>query len=61
MQMELHFANGWCHPLQTRLASWHESAGYKLVKSISMSDMFPDLVTRLRKPCDPRVYQKPLL
>ncbi|KAM7189919.1 hypothetical protein V8F20_009946 [Naviculisporaceae sp. PSN 640] len=60
MQMELLFANGWHHPLKTRLAGWYERAGYKLVKSINMSDMFPDLATLLEKPCNLRVYQKRL-
>ncbi|KAM7215876.1 hypothetical protein V8F06_008732 [Rhypophila decipiens] len=61
MQMELLFANGWHHPLKTRLAEWYERAGYQLVRSINMVDMYPDLAELLEKPSDLRVYQKGLL
>ncbi|KAM7186136.1 hypothetical protein V8F33_011975 [Rhypophila sp. PSN 637] len=61
MQMELLFANGWYHPLKTRLAEWYERAGYQLARSINMVDMYPDLVELLEQPSDLRVYQKALL
>jgi len=60
MQMELLFANGWHHPLKTRLGEWYERAGYKLIRAIDMAEMYPDLATLLGRPCDLRVYQKPL-
>lgn len=60
MRMELLFANGWHHPLKTRLGEWYERAGYRLVRAIDMAEMYPDLAALLAKPCDLRVYQKPL-
>lgn len=58
MRMELLFANGWHHPLKTRLGEWYERAGYKLIDTIDMAKMHPNLAPLLEKPCDLRVYQK---
>lgn len=61
MQMELLYADGWHHPLKTRLGEWYERAGYEFVRSMSFAEMFPELSKLLDKPCNLRVYQKPLL
>ena len=60
MQLELLVPREWPHPSKEFLRGWYGRIGYRLVRTGSLADNYPQLAPLLATPCDLTVYEKPL-
>ena len=60
MQLELLVPRGWRHPSKEFLEAWYGRRGYRLIRTGSIDDAYPELAPLLATPCDLAVYEKPL-
>jgi ribosomal protein S18 acetylase RimI-like enzyme len=60
MQLELLVPRTWRHPSKVFLDDWYRRIGYRVIRTISLDDMYAELSPLLATPCELVVYEKPL-
>jgi GNAT superfamily N-acetyltransferase len=60
MQLELLVPRVGKHPNKVFLDDWYSRIGYRVVRTISLADAYPDLAPLLATECEFVVYEKPL-
>jgi ribosomal protein S18 acetylase RimI-like enzyme len=60
MQLELLVPRTWRHPTKVFLDDWYRRIGYRVIRRISLDDMYAELSPLLATPCELLVYEKPL-
>jgi GNAT superfamily N-acetyltransferase len=60
IQLELLVPRGWRHPSKEFLEAWYGRRGYRIARTTSIEDAYPQLAPLLATPCDLVVYEKPL-
>jgi ubiquinone/menaquinone biosynthesis C-methylase UbiE/GNAT superfamily N-acetyltransferase len=60
MQLELLVPRHWTHPTKEFLAAWYTRLGYRLARTGTIDEAYPDLAPLLATPCDFVIYQKDL-
>jgi GNAT superfamily N-acetyltransferase len=60
MQLELLVPRTWRHPSKVFLDDWYRRIGYRVVRTMEVDDMEPELAPLLATPCRFLVYEKPL-
>jgi GNAT superfamily N-acetyltransferase len=60
MQLELLVPRGWTHPTKEFLAAWYTRIGYRVARTGTIDEAYPDLAPLLATPCDFVIYQKDL-
>jgi ribosomal protein S18 acetylase RimI-like enzyme len=60
MQLELLVPREWSHPSKEFLADWYNRIGYKVVRTGTIDEAYPNLAPLLATPCDFVTYQKDL-
>jgi GNAT superfamily N-acetyltransferase len=60
MQLELLVPTTWDHPSKQFLRDWYSRLGYRVVRTGTLEESYPDLAPLLATPCDLLVYRKPL-
>ncbi|MEV1085969.1 GNAT family N-acetyltransferase [Streptomyces sp. NPDC050211] len=60
MQLELLVPRTWSHPSKEFLADWYGRIGYRVVRTGSIDESYPELAPHLATPCDFVIYQKSL-
>ena len=60
MQLELLVPRTWRHPSKVFLDYWYRRIGYRVIRTISLDDMYAELSPLLATPCELVVYEKPL-
>jgi ribosomal protein S18 acetylase RimI-like enzyme len=60
MQLELLVPRTWRHPTKVFLDDWYRRIGYRVIRTISLDDMYAELSPLLATPCELVVYEKPL-
>ena len=60
MQLELLVPRAWKHPSKESLAAWYIRLGYRIVRTSSLDESYPQLAPKLATPCNFVIYQKPL-
>jgi GNAT superfamily N-acetyltransferase len=60
MQLELLVPRRWSHPSKQFLADWYGRIGYRVVRTGSIDESYPELAPRLATTCDFVIYQKNL-
>jgi GNAT superfamily N-acetyltransferase len=58
MQLELLVPREWKHPSKEFLARWYDRMGYKMVRTGSADEFYPNLSPLLATPCDFVIYRK---
>ena len=60
MQLELLEPRDWTHPTKQFLAEWYSRMGYRIVRTGTMDEAYPELAPLLATPCDFVIYRKDL-
>jgi GNAT superfamily N-acetyltransferase len=60
MQLELLVPRAWEHPSKEFLKAWYGRIGYRLIRTGSLEDSYPQLAPLLATGCDLLGYEKPL-
>ena len=60
MQLELLLPREWQHPTKEFLKAWYGRIGYRLIRTTTIDDAYPQLAPLLATPCDFAIYEKPL-
>ncbi|HEY1356831.1 MAG TPA: GNAT family N-acetyltransferase [Thermoleophilaceae bacterium] len=60
MQLELLVPRRWRHPTKAFLDDWYRRIGYRVVRTTSLDDAYPELAPQLATSCDFVIYEKPL-
>ena len=60
MQLELLVPRTWSHPVKEFLSDWYTRLGFRAVRTDSLEEACPALVTQLATPCDFVIYHKDL-
>jgi GNAT superfamily N-acetyltransferase len=60
MQLELLVPRDWTHPTKQFLAAWYTRIGYRVARTGTIDEAYPDLAPLLATPCDFVIYQKDL-
>jgi GNAT superfamily N-acetyltransferase len=60
MQLELLVPRDWTHPVKAFLAGWYTRIGYRLARTGTIDEAYPELVPLLATPCDFQIYLKDL-
>ena len=60
MQLELLVPREWRHPSKVFLDEWYTRIGYRVVRTGTTDEAYPDLAPLLATPCDFVIYDKPL-
>jgi GNAT superfamily N-acetyltransferase len=60
MQLELLVPRGWTHPEKQFLADWYSRIGYRVARTGTIDELYPDLAPLLATPCDFVIYRKEL-
>jgi GNAT superfamily N-acetyltransferase len=60
MQLELLVPRDWTHPTKEFLAAWYTRIGYRVARTGTIDEAYPDLAPLLATPCDFVIYQKDL-
>ena len=60
MQLELLVPREWSHPTKVFLAAWYERLGYRVARTGTIDEAYPDLAPLLATPCDFVIYRKDL-
>jgi ribosomal protein S18 acetylase RimI-like enzyme len=60
MQLELLVPTTWNHPSKQFLRDWYSRLGYRVVRTSTLEESYPDLAPLLATPCDLLVYRKAL-
>jgi GNAT superfamily N-acetyltransferase len=60
VQLELLVPRAWTHPSKEFLRGWYGRRGYRIVRTASFEDAYPQLAPRLATVCDLEIHRKPL-
>lgn len=60
MQLELLVPRDWSHPAKEFLAAWYSRIGYRVARTGTIDEAYPDLAPLLATPCDFVIYRKDL-
>jgi GNAT superfamily N-acetyltransferase len=60
MQLELLVPRDWSHPAKEFLAAWYTRMGYRVCRTRTVQESYPELAPRLATPCDFVTYRKAL-
>jgi ribosomal protein S18 acetylase RimI-like enzyme len=60
MQLELLVPREWTHPTKQFLAEWYSRMGYRVARTGTIDELYPDLAPLLATPCDFVIYRKEL-
>ena len=60
MQLELLVPRDWTHPTKEFLDAWYTRIGYRVVRTGTIEEAYPDLAPLLATPCDFVIYHKDL-
>jgi GNAT superfamily N-acetyltransferase len=60
MQLELLVPRDWTHPTKQFLANWYSRIGYRVARTGTIDELYPDLGPLLATPCDLVIYRKEL-
>jgi GNAT superfamily N-acetyltransferase len=60
MQLELLVPRGWSHPSKEFLQGWYERIGYRVVRTTTLGEPYPELAPQLATECDLLIYRKDL-
>jgi GNAT superfamily N-acetyltransferase len=60
MQLELLVPRGWRHPSKVFLSEWYERIGYRVVRTTTLGEPYPELAPMLATECDLLIYRKDL-
>ena len=60
MQLELLVPRDWTHPTKQFLADWYSRIGYRIARSGTIDELYPELAPLLATPCDFVIYRKEL-
>jgi ribosomal protein S18 acetylase RimI-like enzyme len=60
MQLELLVPRDWTHPSKEFLAEWYSRIGYKITRTGTIDEAYPELAPLLATPCDFVIYRKDL-
>ena len=60
IRLELLVPRGWQHPSKEFLKAWYGRRGYRIIRTTTMDDAYPQLAPLLATPCNLEIYEKPL-
>jgi GNAT superfamily N-acetyltransferase len=60
MRLELLVPLHWRHPSKEYLDRWYRRIGYRVVRTTTLDENYPELAPLLATPCELRIYEKPL-
>jgi ribosomal protein S18 acetylase RimI-like enzyme len=60
MRLELLVPRDWTHPTKAFLAAWYTRIGYRVTRTGTIDEAYPDLAPLLATPCDFVIYHKDL-
>jgi GNAT superfamily N-acetyltransferase len=60
MQLELLVPRDWTHPSKEFLAQWYTRLGYRVARTGTIDEAYPELAPLLATPCDFVIYEKDL-
>jgi GNAT superfamily N-acetyltransferase len=60
MRLEVLVPREWTHPAKEFLTEWYTRIGYRVARTGSLDEAYPDLVPLLATPCDFVIYHKDL-
>jgi GNAT superfamily N-acetyltransferase len=60
MRLEVLVPRDWTHPTKEFLATWYTRMGYRVVRTGTIDEAYPDLAPLLATPCDFVIYHKQL-
>jgi ribosomal protein S18 acetylase RimI-like enzyme len=60
MQLELLVPRDWTHPTKQFLAEWYSRLGYRVARTGTIDELYPELSPQLTTPCDFVIYRKEL-
>ncbi len=60
MQLELLVPRDWTHPTKQFLAEWYSRIGYRITRTGTIDEAYPELAPLLATPCDFVIYRKGL-
>jgi ribosomal protein S18 acetylase RimI-like enzyme len=60
MQLELLVPTDWSHPTKQFLAEWYSRIGYRVARTGTIDELYPELAPLLATPCDFVIYRKEL-
>jgi GNAT superfamily N-acetyltransferase len=60
MQLELLQPRDWTHPTKQFLAEWYSRIGYRVTRTGTIDEAYPELAPLLATPCDFVIYRKRL-
>jgi GNAT superfamily N-acetyltransferase len=60
MQLELLVPRDWTHPSKEFLAEWYTRMGYRVARTGTIDEAYPELAPLLATPCDFVIYHKAL-
>jgi GNAT superfamily N-acetyltransferase len=60
MQLELLVPREWEHPNKVFLDGWYRRIGYRVIRSTTLDEAYPELEPLLATPCKFVIYEKPL-
>ena len=58
MQLELLVPRDWTHPVKQFLAEWYSRMGYRIARTGTIDEAYPELAPLLATPCDFVIYRK---
>jgi len=61
MQLELLVPRNWNHPAKQFLAEWYSRMGYRIARTGTIDEAYPELAPLLATPCDFVIYRKDLM
>jgi ribosomal protein S18 acetylase RimI-like enzyme len=60
MQLELLVPRDWTHRTKQFLADWYSRIGYRIARTGTIDELYPELAPLLATPCDLVIYRKEL-
>ena len=60
MQLEVLVPRDWTHPTKQLLVEWYSRIGYRIVRTGTIDEAYPELAPLLATPCDLVIYRKDL-
>jgi GNAT superfamily N-acetyltransferase len=60
MQLELLVPREWTHPVKQFLAEWYSRIDYRIARTGTIEELYPNLAPLLATPCDFVIYRKDL-
>ena len=60
MQLEVLVPRDWTHPTKQLLVEWYSRIGYRIVRTGTIDEAYPELAPLLATPCDLLIYRKDL-